>query len=358
MFDHVTKILAIDDNDQSLRLIQELLRESTRSHFEMERAQYLDDGLQLLATSDFDLILLDLSLPDSFGLQTFDRTHAAAPKIPIVILTNTDDDLTALEAMRRGAQDYVVKFDLDGRLLARSIRYAIERQRVSDEVRQLQTELTKIALAEQRRIGQELHDGLGQHLTGVGLMAKTLQRKLKPVDDTLSDSAGELAELIAEAAGQVRGLVRGLQPVDVDAEGLMAALKQLAQATKRMCEIECVFQCPSNVVVEDNPTATHLFRIAQEAVNNSVKHSQASQIVIQLEREADRIKLKVEDDGVGFDPALAQSESMGLRIMQYRANMIGASLEIDASQTGGARVSCTFYPSVPRDEESSNDHKE
>lgn len=354
MAENLTRILAVDDNLQSLRLIQELLAESTRSQFTMQQSQYLEESLALLQAQPFDLILLDLSLPDSFGLETFDRVHAAAPKIPIVILTNTDDDLTAVEAMRRGAQDYVVKFDLDGRLLARSIRYAIERQRVNDEVRQLQAELTKIALDEQQRIGRELHDGLGQHLTGVGLMAKTLQRKLQGVNEPLADSAGELAELIADAAGQVRGLVRGLQPVDVDAEGLMAALNQFAKATTRMCEVQCDFECHTHAVVEDNRTATHLFRIAQEAVNNAVKHAKANKITIKLERNDDRMRLEVIDDGVGFSPAAEKNQSMGLRIMRYRANMIGATLEIAATPQGGASVTCSFYCSHP--EPTGNDH--
>ena len=178
-------------------------------------------------------------------------------------------------------------------------------------------------------------------------MAKTLQRKLHNENETLAASAGELAELIAEAAGQVRGLVRGLQPVEVDAEGLMAALQQFAKATARMCEIECEFVCHNNVEVEDNPTATHLFRIAQEAVNNAVKHSRAARIVIRLHRADNRIKLEVEDNGEGFVLADKNSESMGLRIMQYRANMIGASLDIDSTPDSGTRVSCSFFPSAP-----------
>ncbi|QDU93186.1 hybrid sensor histidine kinase/response regulator [Lignipirellula cremea] len=332
-------ILAIDDNPYAIRLIREILSGVRHLQFEMRHEQRLSLGLRALEEETFDLILLDLTLPDSFGLDTFDDFLKPAAETPIVILTNADDDSLALEAVRRGAQDYLVKNQLDGRLLARAIRYAIERQAASVELKSLQQEVTDMALREQRRIGQQLHDGLGQHLTGVALMAKSLQRKLEGEQSAATDASAELVELIVEAQGQVRALVKGLYPVDVDAEGLRIALQQLAQSTIRTCGVSCSFDSEERVSIENNNTATQLFHIAQEAVNNAVKHGNARHIAIRLDSRENDLVLIIRDDGCGLPAPAEEIRGMGMQIMQYRANSIGASIEF-ASQGNGVSVVC------------------
>ncbi len=346
------EILAIDDNPYAMRLIREILSEVPRLKVHFNEQQRLSDGLAAFAQQRFDVILLDLTLPDSVGLETFNTMRAAAPSTPIVILTNADDDRLALEAVRKGAQDYLVKNDLDGRILARSINYAIERQAAALEVQKLQEEVTNLTIREQRRIGQELHDGLGQHLTGVGLMAKSLQRRLEAQGSAAAEDAAELSALITQAKHQVGNVVRGLHPVDVDAEGLTIALSNLAENITRQCGVNCTFDSTQRAHITDNQVATYLFHIAQEAVNNAVKYATASHIVIRLDPLGNYVQLSVEDDGGGLPvdyaepkPPPAEDEEtprggMGLRIMQYRASVIGATLEITSVEGEGVRVVC------------------
>jgi len=332
MSQHTIKILGVEDNPHIIRLIREYLSESTSLDFHLQHVQELAGALAAVRDKCFDLILLDLTLPDSFGLETFDDVYAAASTSPIVILTNTDDDAQAIEAMRRGAQDYLVKKQLDAASLARSLRYAIERKKAAAELASLQLEVTNIALAVQRKIGQQLHDGLGQHLTGIGLMGKTLQKRLEREQSPVAEPVAELVELITEAAGQVRALVRGLHPVDVDAEGLSFALQQLADSVTRTCNITCTFDSEARASIPDNRTATELYHIAQEACNNAVKHAKAEFVKIRLDPTAGQIVLTISDDGVGISPTAVNG--MGVRIMEFRASSIGAALDISNSDKG------------------------
>jgi len=338
------RILALDDNPYAIRLIREILSDVPHLEFDLCHEQRLDAALATLRTTDFDIILLDLSLPDSFGLDTFSETHKAAPHTPVVILTNSDDDSLAAEAVGLGAQDYLVKNELDGRLLARSIRYAIQRQQAAKELNRLQKAVAEMSLREQRRIGMQLHDGLGQHLTGLAYMGKSLHEALKREDSPHSEEAGEVARLIVVAQHQIRGIVKGLHPVDVDAAGLNIALMQLTRSISKMCGVKCTFESEEQVLINDNTAATELFQIAQEAINNALKHAKAERIEIRLDRTDHGVLLSIADDGEGLSGPLSEIRGMGTQIMKYRAGTIGASLDIHPSPSGGVQVSCTLTP--------------
>jgi DNA-binding response OmpR family regulator len=133
MEDKLMKVLLIEDNPGDARLIQEMLAEERGATFDLERADRLSTGLGRLAAGGIDVVLLDLSLPDSRGLDTFVKVHDQAPEVPIVLMTGLDDEELAVEAMREGAQDYLVKGQVDSSLLARSMRYAIGRHRAQAE---------------------------------------------------------------------------------------------------------------------------------------------------------------------------------------------------------------------------------
>jgi PAS domain S-box-containing protein len=204
----------------------------------------------------------------------------------------------------------------------------------------LEREILEIAAAEERRIGQDLHDGMGQELTGLSLMAQNL------VDTHNSFPGAEIAAKIAEglqrALKQVRSLSKGLIPVEVDAEGLMAALEDLATRINELKGITCTFECAAPVLIENNSKATHLYRIAQEAVTNSLKHSQAPNIKICLEGTDQLVTLKIQDDGVGIQESLADSKGMGLKIMAYRAELLNANLTFQSVKNQGTEVTCTL----------------
>ena len=154
--------------------------------------------------------------------------------------------------------------------------------------------------------------------------------------------ANRLADGIRNALSSVRAVAKGLVPVEVDAGGLMAALEQLVASTERRTGISCRFQCDGQVTVEDNDAATELYRIAQEAMSNAVKHARARHIELELACEKrDRICLCVRDDGVGLPPDLSRTEGIGLRIMQHRADLIGATLKVRRAEGGGTEIMCT-----------------
>jgi two-component system, LuxR family, sensor kinase FixL len=212
------------------------------------------------------------------------------------------------------------------------------------ERKRLEKEILETSDREQRRIGQDLHDGLCQQLAGIELMSQVLEQNLEGKSKAAADRVGEIAAHVRDAISQTRALARGLSPVTLESEGLMAALHELAVAARRMFKVDCSFRCDPPVLLNDQTVASQLFRIAQEAVSNAIRHGKAAHIVIQLKEQRGKIVVSVSDDGVGFPKAVPQNKGMGLRIMQSRAGMIGGTLVLDNNPSGGGRVSCT----VPR----------
>src|SRR5262249_48286773 len=189
--------------------------------------------------------------------------------------------------------------------------------------------------------GQELHDDVGQELTGLGLMAQSLV-------DILPGAAAEKPMALRLVAGlkrahhQLREIARGLVPVHVEQRGLPAALNDLAARTTEVSGISVSAECPEQVELPDHEMGEQLFRIAQEAVGNAMRHGQPRNIRLALLTEPDCLRLRVIDDGIGIPAGLDQSEGLGLRIMQYRAGLIGGVLQIASPKAGGTVVTCTL----------------
>jgi PAS domain S-box-containing protein len=279
------------------------------------------------------------------------------------------------------------------------------------ERRVLEREVLRIAEAERRRIGQDLHDGLGQELTAVGLFLRNHAKALEREGSAQAGEARRLVEVLAEADTHARGLARSLVPVELERNGLEAALTRLAERTSGLYGVEVTAATtgsgPAEAAALTADAATNLFWIAQEAVSNAVQHGQAERVAVRLVRGASQLRLRVEDDGVGFggslrrggvleaagpggdghpDPAAhpepsggasgegravgapaarpaparsvaaparpADQRGMGLRIMHYRAHLAGGALEIRPGASGGTVVTCTvplrgpgFHPS-------------
>lgn len=212
---------------------------------------------------------------------------------------------------------------------------------VTDRKR-LEKEILEISSREQQRIGQDLHDGLGQHLTGITFLSKALERKLAAKALTAEAAeAAEIARLVMQALSQTRNLARGLFPVELERNGLASALQELAANVERLYHIWCRFNCDPAVQITNNVVATHVFRIVQEAINNSCKHGKARHVVVSLAREGERVVLKIQDDGTGF-PSDARGDGMGLRIMQYRTRRIGGTFDIRSGASGGTVVTVSF----------------
>jgi PAS domain S-box-containing protein len=209
------------------------------------------------------------------------------------------------------------------------------------ERKQLEKEILGISERERQKIGHELHDDLGQHLVGVDVMTKVLKGNLqkKSLEDALY--AEEINALVKDAIRKTRRLARGLCPVHLTAGGLAHALSELASSVSQIFGIRCLFICPAPVSVRDNTRATHLYYIAKESIHNAVEHGHAGRIEIELVEEQGVVRMDVRDDGTGMPPDTS-STGMGLRIMGYRARMIGASLRVHPSEQGGTTVTCLF----------------
>jgi PAS domain S-box-containing protein len=209
------------------------------------------------------------------------------------------------------------------------------------ERKRLEREIVEATSREQQRIGQDLHDSLGQHLTGITFLTKVLERRLQQTAPAEAKEAAEIGRLVIQALAQTRNLARGLFPAELERNGLVAAIQELAGSVERTCSVRCTLSAQETVNVQNNILATHVFRIAQEAINNSVKHGKAKNIEITIGTRGDKMELSVIDDGSGFSTT-AKNDGLGLRIMHYRARRIGGVLEVAATDKGGTRVTCLF----------------
>jgi PAS domain S-box-containing protein len=210
------------------------------------------------------------------------------------------------------------------------------------ERKHLEKAILDISAREQRRIGQDLHDGLGQHLTGIAFMAKVHEAKLAEQKRSETEDAAKIVKLVNEAIHKTRELARGLLPVVSDSQGLMSALQLWAAEVEDLFRVFCRFQCDTPVLIHDDTMATHLYHIAREAVNNAIKHGKPRRVLIQLTAEQGRGILLIKDDGGGIGERPASPHGMGLHIMNYRAGMIGGTLEVRRDGTTGTVVTCNF----------------
>ena len=210
------------------------------------------------------------------------------------------------------------------------------------ERERLTASIADLVWREQQELLHTLHDSLGQTLTGLGMLSAALRQRLTGTDPAAVESAQQIARQAQEALDQVRRLSRGLFPVEVDSESLVPALRQLASTTESLHKVHMQVETAVETPIDDSRVATQLYRIAQEAVTNAVKHAKPRTIRIQISADSGLTKLRVVDDGVGIQDAVTKHEGMGLRIMNFRATSIGALLSVGPGTVGGTDVTCTL----------------
>jgi signal transduction histidine kinase len=377
MNETTTRILLVEDDPAQARLLREILTEAGETPFQVTRVAQLAEAGQVLAGDPFDILLLDLSLPDSVGLDTLRRARALAPHTPLCVLTNLDNETLGIEAVRQGAQDYLVKGQADRRQLVRAIRYAIERHRAEEELvryrdgleelvaqrtaalaetnealqgqaverlraeNALATALRALATDRERqrlRLASELHDAVGQELIALKFALEHVRAAGR------SCLAGEAEKSLAGAIErtmslirEVRGICHGLYPPTLEAFGLVSALKHLAENCRTPAPV--ALRCAAALEAARFPSEVEiaLFRIAQEALQNALRHSQATHITLSLAHEDGAATLSVVDDGVGFDPEKSVGKGLGFTSMRERAMTVGGVLGI-VSQPGETRI--------------------
>lgn len=329
------KILFVEDDPLQSHFVSRVLANNLVAPLQLVRHSTLGDALHCLHSESFDVVLLDLMLPDSSGLPTFTNLAAANPMLPVVVLTNLDDEQSAIEALRRGAQDYLLKGEQHGGALVRSLRYAIERQRRVTAEQQV----AEAQEAERKRLARELHDGVIQSLSSMRLQLQMLARQTDSIDRSTADSIRQMADTTLGAINDVRRVSRDLHPAVLENRDLGDALVLLGKRlqAESSVPIRVIDRCRGEL---SRRAKHHLYRIFQEAVRNAIRHAAARQIEVRLENRDDALVLEIRDDGRGFDVQTVRAAGSGLGLISLyeRAQLLGGSTQITAQHDGGTTV--------------------
>lgn len=257
-------------------------------------------------------------------------------------------DVTDRKRMEEDLRKYRER--LEDLVQARTTELTKTNKQLQEEIERredLERELLDVSEQERQRIGQELHDSIGQQLTGIAFMMEVLAEKL--ADKSLTEEAPyaqRISTRVSRAVELARNLAKGLHPIDLNRNGLLPALEELATHTEQLFNIFCTFTCDKAVSIRRISAPINLYRIAQEAITNAVKHGKTQHIRIRLNSQNDRIVLTVENDGLDFPEGPRRTEGMGLKIMRYRAELMHSSFDIRKGAKGGTMVTCV----VPNEE--------
>ncbi|MEW6156956.1 MAG: PAS domain S-box protein [Verrucomicrobiota bacterium] len=244
------------------------------------------------------------------------------------------------EEMRRQVLE-----DLEVLVQERTANLKAANHKLREEIslrKRLEKQIVEIADREQRRIGNDLHDGLGQQLTGVAFLSKVLEQRLSAKAAAETSQASEIHKLVNNALSHTRELARGLHVVELETNGLVSALQDLRTQIENLYQVKCQLRVDKLLRIHNAAVATHLYRITQEAVNNAIKHGKAKNILISLASADRKISLSIKDDGLGIPEDFQERKGMGLHTMRYRTEMIRGVFEIRRPPDGGTVVSCTF----------------
>ena len=376
------RTLLVEDSQMDAELLARALE---RGGFALTwaRVDTSEDMEQALQKQMWDLILCDHAMPRFSAPGALELLKRHKLDVPFIIVSGYIEEETAVAAMKAGAHDYIMK-DRLGRLVPAverelrdaQVRHArakseealrraheelelrveqrtadlkatnLKLQNLIEERKRLENELLEIAENERRRIGFDLHDDLGQKLTGMALMMKGLERKLANEGRTCVEEARRIHSLMEEIIHHTHNLARQFSSLDVKGDDLPTLFKGLAANVKKLFDVTCNFSLKGAVPALAQHTTLQLYKIAQEAVSNAIKHGKATQVSISLINHDVRLVMTVKNDGLPFSEPSGKSTRMGLRIMHYRANTIGATLEVKALGKSGTSVTCSLLESA------------
>jgi signal transduction histidine kinase len=332
------RALLIEDNPGDARLIQETLRQIPGRPFEADAVSTLADGLERLARESFDLLLLDLGLPDSQGGASIQKVRNHDPDLAIVVLTGLNDERVAVEALQLGAQDYLIKGDYQPNELGRSLRYAFERKQVENALREARLNEQIERQAERQRIAMDLHDGVIQDIYGVALSLETVLEDPTREREAINQSIERSIEQLHEVLVNIRSYIFELRPRQLSGN-LDEDLRELARQFEYDSQIETVLQVSPDLPSLDGPICTALYHISREALGNARKHARPSRVFISAKGSHGLVVLEIRDDGVGFDASTDLPDThRGLRNMLDRAAGIGAALSVKSASGQGTSI--------------------
>ena len=333
----VLRVLVVEDNELDARSMVKALEANRETVFEVVRVAELGAAVELLDHADVDCILLDLSLPDSVGLVSVDVLSEQAPGCPIVVLTGLDDPDTALEAVERGAQDYLSKGRVDAESLGRSIRYAVARQHGEMALRSAQAQLD--LLRDRERIARDLHDTVIQQLFATGL---SLESTAAGIADARNRSrVQEAVQAIDSAIRQLREAIFGLHAIPEEL-ALAQAITDLAAEKAGALGFHPIVEVGS--LPDDLPVGIRheAVQIVSEGLANVVKHAQATAARVVVVGETDQLVVTVTDNGRGLQSVEGEAETgaggRGLDNMRNRAANLEGWFHIGPGPGGGTRI--------------------
>jgi signal transduction histidine kinase len=341
--------------EAKIRIVQRSIETRRQNGFE-EAAQRVAHGRgkQIMDRTREQVLAMDSQEVARLREESNQMQSAAHRAQAIVLGANLLACLTAVFSAHQSRRAFVqtarakemvdlANSELESRVQQRTaeLRDALARLNNENEERmKLEAELLYVSEREQRRIAEDLHDGHGQLLAGALHLINAHAHRLARAGLEEAKEAENIKQIIREALEQTRSISRGLYPVKDIPNGLEAALQDLASRTQKMLNISCEFRRSGAVPVQDNNIATNLFRIAHESVNNAIRHGEATGIVISLASDGHVVELEIQDNGRGLGANFQSGSGLGMRMMQYRAQMLGATLQIEPLSTGGVRTFC------------------
>lgn len=359
-------LLLVDDNPSGLLTLEAVL---ACPEYNLVTASSGEEAISHLLDYSFAVILLDVQMPGMNGFETarIIKQHSPSRDIPIIFITAISKEAQHLtEGYKTGAVDYLFK-PFDPHILKCKVAVFTEMHKKNQEIREqsrrlrdanlaleievaerkrAQQEVIAITSAERQRIGQDLHDSIAQQMAAICMMSKVLWKNLSEKDLPEAKNANNIHELSKKAIEETKNLARGFYPIELERHGFLPAIEELILNMAKMFNLECHYDFDPDIQIGDLEIATHLYRIIQEAMYNSVKYGKAKQITIALQRDAKEIMVTVQNDGLGilnYDPS---SDGMGLRIMHYRAKVLGGQLEIKPGASDGSVLTLRFRESA------------
>lgn len=326
------RALVLEDNVADFEMLEHLLKfegfrpDCRRIETQAEFVANLAPGI--------DVILCDYKLAGWDALRALELLHASGLKVPFIVVSGTISEELAVDCMRHGASDYLLK-DRLGRL-GQAIRRAIEEAAERRQVENLSARLLKAHEEERRKISRELHDQVGQSMALIGLELDYLEAEL-PAESPAHARVQTLKRLSEDTVAIVRDLALLLRPSILDELGLIPALNWQASEVSRRHKMRVTVDAAESCNHLPDDYRTCIYRVVQEALHNAVRHANAAHAHVTVRHETSQIRVVIEDDGIGFDPG--HRKGLGLLGMEERVRQFGGVLHIDSRPGGGASIS-------------------